>query len=294
MSERAGCAVDDGRTVSVSAASFGEGHAVALDDEISAYWDERATSYSNGVRGELGDERGDGWRDVLADALGRLRTGGEPDGPRLRALDLGCGPGFFTILLTGLGCAVDAVDGSDEMLAHARENLAARKAAEPDSPWGPATFTQHDVTRLPFADNTFDIAVSRNVTWLMLEPEAAYAEWLRVLRPGGRLLVFDANWYRYLIDPVIDAQRHADQDGSVLEGWDDDAQATSDEERRCEIIAEGLPLTPVLRPAWDLEVLSRLGASRVRADERVWERLWTPSEQAYYGSSPMFLVEAVK
>ena len=32
---------------------------MALEDEIGRYWDERATSYSNGVRGELGDGRSD-------------------------------------------------------------------------------------------------------------------------------------------------------------------------------------------------------------------------------------------
>ena len=106
--------------------------------------------------------------------------------------------------------------------------------------------------------------------------------------------MFDANWYRYLVDESIDAQRRIDQESNVPECWDEDSLATTAEEKHCEEIAARLPLTPVLRPAWDLEVLPRLGARHVRADEEVWGELWTESEQAYYGSSPLFLVDAVK
>ena len=156
------------------------------------------------------------------------------------------------------------------------------------------TLHESDVTSLPFEDAAFDVAACRNLTWLLLDPEAAYAEWLRVLRPGGKLLVFDANWYRYLVDPQIDAARRADQENNVLEGWDEDSQATSDEEKRSELIATELPMTYLLRPAWDLDVLPRLGATQVHADELIWKELWTESEKVYYASSPMFLVEAVK
>ena len=53
---------------------------------------------------------------------------------------------------------------------------------------------------LDFEDGLFDVVVSRNVTWNLPEPERGYAEWARVLRPGGLIINFDANWYRYLID----------------------------------------------------------------------------------------------
>ena len=257
-----------------------------LAEEISDYWDGRAGSYSNGVVGELEDDRRTMWTAELSRAVEAL--GGAGRERPLRALDIGCGPGFFSALLTDAGCVVDAVDGSEEMLARACANVMG------ENPEARVTFHQGDFSDLPFTDGTFDLAVARNVTWLMREPEAIYAEWLRVLRPGGRLLVFDGNWYLYLYDPAIDAQRHADQDNAVLEGWDDDAQATSDEERWCEEIARNLPLSPVVRPEWDLDVLTKLGAASVSADKEAWKRLWTPNEQSYYSSSPMFKVEAIK
>ena len=259
-----------------------------LEAEINSYWDERAESYSNGVRGELGDTRSDAWRGSLERVMCGYLVDASMEGRKLRVLDLGCGPGFFSILFSEMGCEVDAMDASSEMLARASANV---KASGFD---GNVTFHQGDVTKLPFPDDTFDVVASRNLMWLMRDPESAYAEWMRVLRPGGKLIVYDANWYLYLFDEDVDARRRADQDGNEVEEWAEDARATTAEERRCERFALELPLSPVIRPAWDLEVLERLGAAHVRADEDAWIYLWTDSESLFYESSPLFMVEAVK
>ena len=260
----------------------------ALGEEINEYWDERATSYSNGVIGELTDDRHVAWRSALEQSLGATIAESAAQGKTARALDLGCGPGFFSILLAEMGCEVDAVDASGEMLDHARANVRERGQE------GSVTFHQGDVAALPFADGEFDIVANRNLTWLMRDPEAAYTEWLRVLRPGGRLVVFDANWYLYLFDPEVDAQRHADQDGRQVEEYGEDARATTAEERRCEQFALDLPLSSIVRPAWDLEVLPRCGAAHVQVDEGAWTGLWTASEARFYESSPLFKIEVVK
>ena len=240
------------------------------------------------MRGELGDERGDAWRHALERVAFGCIVEAQTDGRKPRALDLGCGPGFFSILFAQMGCVVDAVDASDEMLARARAN------AESEGQGEAIAFHAGDVTALPFPDGAFDIVASRNLTWLMRDPETAYAEWMRVLRPGGKLVVYDANWYLYLFDPAIDARRRADQEGNRVEEWGEDARATTAEEKRCERYALELPLSPVVRPAWDLEVLPRLGAVYVHADEEAWTELWTESESRFYESSPLFMVEAVK
>ena len=259
-----------------------------LEAEIGDYWDERAESYSNGVQGELGDERSDAWRRMLENTSCGQIAEARVDGRTPRVLDLGCGPGFFSILFAEMDCAVDAVDASGEMLARAQVNVNAEGLGDS------VAFHQGDVTMLPFEDGSFDIVASRNLMWLMRNPEKAYAEWMRVLRPGGKLIVFDANWYLYLFDASVDAKRRADQDGNEVAEWAEDARATTAEEKRCEQFALELPLSPVIRPAWDLEVLSRCGASLVRADEEAWASLWTESEYAFYASSPLFMVEAVK
>ena len=250
-----------------------------LDKTIVDYWDERAGSYSVGVLGEFEAGSMDPWFEFFSNHIDR---------PGLRALDLGCGPGAFSILLAKLGCTVDAVDASANMLAHARDNVEEAGVA------GSVTFHQGDVAALPFDDASFDLIALRNVTWLLRDPKAAYAEWRRVLVNGGTLLVFDANWYRYLDDPALDEQRKTDQVDSSVLGWDQDALATKSQEDRCERIAEQLPMTHHTRPAYDLALLQELGFASCRADEDVWQRLWTPGEQSFYGSSPLFLIEAVR
>jgi SAM-dependent methyltransferase len=259
--------------------------------DLVAYWDSRADSYLYGVAGELSDDRGVAWRRVVVNAAQSVFASPGSVDESLHILDLGCGPGFFEVLFANLSCRIDAVDASPQMIARARQNLSEHSG---QSKQCQVTFHTSDVSSLPFADNTFDLAIARNVTWLLLDPKAAYAEWLRVLRPGGMLLVFDGNWYRYLFHPDIDAQRRADQAANSLEGWDESAQADAAEELEFEKTAKKLPMSPVMRPDWDKEILGQLGATSVEADEGIWRELWTESEQAYYRSSPMFLVKATK
>ena len=253
--------------------------------EITSYWDERSVTYSNGVKDELADHRRAAWETVL-DAIVPFDAARSAGDKRPRVVDLGCGPGFFSVIYASAGWQVDAVDASGAMLQRASHNL----ALHPHE--GPVEFHCNDVSKLPFAHDTFDLAISRNVTWLMSDPVATYAEWLRVLAPGGKLAVFDANWYRYLVDPELDLLRKQDQMHEVPEK--SDARATPEEELRCERIAAKLPLTSKLRPAWDLEVLSDLGARRIAAHEDVWQHLWTPEECRYYRTSPLFLIVAEK
>ena len=151
-----------------------------------------------------------------------------------------------------------------------------------------------DASDLPFPSSSYDVVVSRNVTWLMRDPLGAYAEWNRVLKPGGKLLVFDANWYSHLVDESLNRKRIEDQGDSSVLGWGEESFATDEQERRCESIALRLPLTYESRPAWDVSALSSLGFSDVRADERFSERVWNEGERAFYATSPLFSIEALK
>ena len=261
---------------------------VEMLDEMMDYWQERARSYSNGVRGELAGSMRAAWEAVLASRTAAVRFRTSRAGRAPRVIDLGCGPGMFSILFAHMGCAVTAVDFSENMLERAMEN------AEAEGVRDRITLACEDVADLPFSRDSFDIAVSRNVTWIMEDPSQAYREWHRVLQPGSKLLVFDANWYRYLVDDDVARRRARDQEGNVLEGWDEEAQATSDEEKRCEQLAADLPSTSILRPAWDVEELKRIGFRDVRSDEGIWKFVWPESEQRYYGATPMFLIEAQK
>ena len=114
---------------------------------------------------------------------------------KIKALDVGTGPGFFACILSEEGLEVTAIDQSEGMLEVAREN--AKKLGVSPS------FLRMNVNQLDFPDESFDLVVSRNVTWTLQYPDKVYASLKRVLKSGGMLLIYDANWYAHLYDPEL-------------------------------------------------------------------------------------------
>lgn len=246
----------------------------------AGYWTARAESYSAQHQGELSSWQRDAWGRELKAHLSRLDL---EAGERPRALDVGCGPGFFSIILAQLGCDVCAVDYTPAMLAQARANA--------DAAGADLRFFQMDAQTLGFPDESFDLVVSRNLTWNLPRPEAALREWTRVLKPGGILLNYDANWYAYL---GSDEKLHAweeDRARSVQEGVRD--RCLLGEPAAMEAIADAAPATRLLRPAWDVQVLEELGLPVV-VDLRVSDRVWTKEELVSQASTPLFGVYARK
>ena len=162
-------------------------------NQIAQYWDTRAEGYSITVHKQLSSNE--------CEQFAALLKSSAPPGKTLKCLDLGCGPGFFSILLAREGHQVTAVDYSEGMLEKARANF--RKAAVT------VDTVRGDVQALPFDDNSFDYIVSRNLVWNLEHPAEAYAEWMRVLKPGGRLLVVDGNHYLHYYDPLYQVLKEA-------------------------------------------------------------------------------------
>ncbi|WP_157930465.1 class I SAM-dependent methyltransferase [Glycomyces xiaoerkulensis] len=108
-----------------------------------------------------------------------LSASAEPDA---RVLDVGTGPG---VLLAELARArpdlrLTGIDLSADMVAEAGRDLGGR-----------ATVLTADVGALPFGEGSFDVVVSSYSSHHWDDPAAGAAEIARVLRPGGRLLVYD-------------------------------------------------------------------------------------------------------
>jgi SAM-dependent methyltransferase len=95
----------------------------------------------------------------------------------LRALDVGCGPGALTTeLVARLGAeAVAAADPSEPFVTAARERL-------------PGVDVRVAVAEsLPFADDTFDVALAQLVLHFVGDAEQGVREMARVTRPGGTI-----------------------------------------------------------------------------------------------------------
>lgn len=245
---------------------------------IGQYWTRRAPSYTDVIKKNLAD----GWDQVWADELiSHFPDGG--DRP-LRVLDIGTGPGFYAIILARRGYEVTAVDYSEGMLREARRNAGALADK--------IRFVRMDAQKLAFADGSFDAIVTRNLTWNLPDPAGAYREWMRVLRPGGALVNFDANWYAYLFNEDKQQEYQRDRANARLAGVEDhEAYAETD---MMEGISRMLPMGRLRRPQWDMDTLNALGFSAVNADTSVGKRLWNPEEKINYASTPGFMVWATK
>ncbi len=249
--------------------------------ENKAYWTGRASGYSEVNQAELETEQRKKWRDCLQAEISRQFPGIAAS--QLRILEAGTGPGFFAILLCELGYDVTAIDLTPAMLEEAKKNAGSMS--------GSIRFMEMNAEALDFEDASFDVVISRNLTWNLPHPNAAYAEWVRVLRPGGLLLNFDANWYAYLFDEKAQAAYDQDRINSAERGvWDQNVGENFDV---MEDIARRVPLSSIRRPAWDLAELRSLGL-HARADERIWQRLWSEEEKLNFSSTPLFMVRAVK
>ena len=249
--------------------------------ENKSYWTCRAASYSEINQLELATAQHQKWSGCLRAEITRRFPDRAPES--LRVLESGTGPGFFAILLRELGYAVTAIDLTPAMLEEAKKN--AGELADR------ICWMEMNAEALCFEDASFDVVISRNLTWNLPHPEKAYAEWARILKPGGLLLNFDANWYAYLFDDKARAAYDRDRVNSAEQGvWDQNVGENFDV---MEDIARRVPLSNIRRPAWDLALLCRLGL-RSEADEQIWQSVWSAEEKLNFSSTPLFLVRAVK
>ena len=159
-------------------------NSVAADDpvkrQVAAHWDRRAARFDADFGHSIATaaERA-AWDRILDLVL--------PGAAPLDALDLGCGTGFLCFELAARGHRVTGVDFAPAMLALARQKAAERGVA--------IRFESADAEALLFPTASFDLAMCRHLLWTLPHPEAAIAEWVRVLRPGGRLVVIDGAQY---------------------------------------------------------------------------------------------------
>ncbi|WP_405990268.1 class I SAM-dependent methyltransferase [Streptomyces sp. NBC_00986] len=107
------------------------------------------------------------------------------------ALDAACGTGRHTAHLHRLGHRVTGVDASPEMLARARERL-------PD-----VDLRQADLRQLPLPDDAVDTVVCALALTHVPDLAVVLAEFARVLRPGGHLVISDAHHLVPCLSPTL-------------------------------------------------------------------------------------------
>lgn len=228
-------------------------------ERIAGYWSKRSDSFQAQRRAELHSSMADRWLLEIQKYLPQRK---------LKILDVGCGSGFFTILLGKQGHEVLGTDLTPDMIEKSRE-LAKEEGVD-------CKFEIMDAENLDFPDETFDVVISRNLTWTLPDAGHAYEEWCRVLKKGGVLLNFDANYGAY---DATDTASLPEQHSHNMLGME--------MLKENEDIKKQLPISSYIRPAWDVETLGKLGVQEISLDLGVGKRIYVEKDE-FYNPVPIF------
>ena len=257
-----------------------------LEKKIKHGWDISAKGYSHIIQDELAPERKLAWLDTILENA--------PCRDDLKILDAGCGPGFFSIILSEAGFDVTGIDLSANMIKEAEKNAEACEVVP--------VFRVMDSQDPDFENETFDMIVSRNVVWSLNEPEKAISNWHRILKPGGRLLIFDGDHLKDLREPLnfqnykYKTYSHDGYSEEYEQIYGHPPKRSYDEEDYEEARGwrTGLPLANEKRPDWDIAVLKKCGFLNVKA-EWVNEKVFTDKRDIYlHRHTPYFLVTGAR
>ena len=149
-----------------------------IKETITRRWDDSSATYDDhaghGIKSEGEKEA---WKAVFKKAL--------PMGAK-EILDVGCGTGELSLLLAEMGYRVTGLDLSEKMLEKARAKATAMNLN--------IRYEMGDAENPPYETNTFDAVFNRHVLWTLPNPQKALEGWKRVLKDGGRVMIFDGVW----------------------------------------------------------------------------------------------------
>ncbi|MGI2034519.1 methyltransferase domain-containing protein [Rhizobium panacihumi] len=150
-----------------------------LRDEIKAYWSARAEKFDLSPGHEIfSEEERQAWQALIGKHLGKGE--GRP------ALDLASGTAVVSHLMDDAGFDVTGLDWSEAMLGLARAKAKQRGRD--------ISFRLADAENTMEPDDAYDVIVTRHLVWTLVDPAAAFTEWMRVLKPGGKLLIVDGDF----------------------------------------------------------------------------------------------------
>ncbi len=218
-------------------------------EDIEDYWTKRSQNFSDSIERSIADGSYLYWLNQINEEL--------VPGRKLKVLDCGCGPGFFSIILGREGHFITAVDYSDGMVKMANKNFKKYGVV--------AKAEKMDAHNLTFPDNSFDLIVSRNIMWTLADPPRVYSEWMRVLRPGGKIVTFDGNYKLYENNEDY-RQVWAEKKKKEQQAYRYDRSlgpSLEDFEKMDAITGKEFMVAHCVRPVWDMEILLALGAMNV-------------------------------
>ena len=238
-----------------------------IKHRIAHYWAHRAEAFQTQRIREFEDEKHARWHAEFNRYIPHDRT--------LRVLDLGTGTGFFAFVFAAEGHDATGIDLTPDMIDHA-EHMDAVLGLY-------ASFQIMDAEEPEFEPEGFDVLVTRNLTWTLPHIAKAYREWYKLLKPGGVLINFDADYCAALDDE----EEHELPENHAHKLVPDYMKAENDA-ITIEIGAYHGP-----RPQWDVQLLVEAGFERVTVDMGVYKRIYAEIDE-FFNPTPIFTIAAYK
>lgn len=224
----------------------------SIRDEIREFWSERAATFDQSVGHEVFSEaERRGWHRLIRKHLG--------EGQQRPLLDLACGTAVISHLMNDMGFRVTGLDWSDAMLEQARAKAATRGTD--------IRFIIRDAENTGEPDGSYDAVTNRHLVWTLVDVPAAFAEWHRVLKPGGKLLIVDGNMGK----PNWVSQLHGSVNKALgrpapVKGHMDPAMAERHRRIREQVyFNNGMPASAVV------DLLEKAGFVDIVVDRNLWD-----------------------
>lgn len=150
-----------------------------MKDKILEYWDFRSSDYHKEYA-ECMDEEMDIWKSIFSEILLTDK--------KVRAVEVGTGPGILAISLAAMGHDVTGVDLSENMLEKAAAN-AREKGVN-------ISLVRGDAEEIPLNDGEYDFVFSKYLLWTLPQPDKFLDEHYRLLKDEGLMMIIDGLWFQ--------------------------------------------------------------------------------------------------
>ena len=205
------------------------------------------------------------------------------DGDGKDVLNVGCGPGTEALVLADMGFRVTGLDFSTNMVETARYN-----SEKYGVKYG---VILGDAMDLPFKNDSFDFIASNYALWAIPDPEKSMKEWLRVLRPGGKVAYVEGVWnlkdpsfFRKIWVKIAVRMRKKDGNGHTYDLTDEEKEHLAN-----------LWSKSAERPKDDLDMMHSAGFSKVEIINKVDRRIFKGLRYIEYGYHPIhFMIIGTK
>jgi ubiquinone/menaquinone biosynthesis C-methylase UbiE len=146
----------------------------------------KVADYWTALAGSFDAEPDHGLRSPVVRAAWAARLREWVPGSGADVVDVGCGTGSLSLLLAEQGHRVVGVDVSAGMATRARQKFADAGRRLP--------VVLGDAAEVPVRAGWFDVVLARHLLWALPDPVAALRQWVRLLRPGGWLVLIEGRW----------------------------------------------------------------------------------------------------